>query len=222
MVPLTSNEILKLKRKFLSSAINVQGLDLIHNLNIYKIWDEMNLDNDYDKHKVMPFIVEDLIEDGVIKRGEKSTEITLVNTAIREKAIPILRRINDMVNENDFNNAFDVTLDVHGITITGKLMGLRPFYDEVSSMLKEGVGDTREVICKSTFEELKALIPNNEKDWEVVKKLIGNNYICLKDVMRSSGGNLISRTSNDSLWIGKIDSVDGFSIGLLNATPSND
>jgi hypothetical protein len=63
MVSLTNNEVIKLKRKFLSSAINIHESDLVHDINMYRIWDEMKLNGGYDKHVVMPFIVEDLIED---------------------------------------------------------------------------------------------------------------------------------------------------------------
>ena len=136
MVSLTNNEVIKLKRKFLSSAINIHESDLVHDINIYRIWDEMKLDGGYDKHVVMPFIVEDLIEDGLIKKGEKENEIILINKVIKEKPIPLLRIFNDIVNKDDIKDGIGVTIDVNGITITGKLMGLRPFYDEVLYYVK--------------------------------------------------------------------------------------
>src|SRR5215510_8492148 len=98
MGSLTENEVIKLKRKFLSSAINIHESNLIHNINIYRIWDEMNFDSSYDRHLIMPFIVQDLIEDGLIKKGEKENEIILVNKLIKEKPIPLLRIFNDIVN----------------------------------------------------------------------------------------------------------------------------
>jgi hypothetical protein len=214
MVSLTNNEVIKLKRKFLSSAINIHESDLVHDINIYRIWDEMKLDGGYDKHVVMPFIVEDLIEDGLIKKGEKENEIILINKVIKEKPIPLLRIFNDIVNKDDIKDGIGVTIDVNGITITGKLMGLRPFYDEVRSMLDEAAEGSKDTY-NSIFEDLKTMIPNNEKDWDVVRRFLGNHYICLKDAKRLSGGNLIPPTENDSLWIGKVESIDGFSIGLF-------
>ena len=215
MVSLTNNEVIKLKRKFLSSAINIHESDLVHDINIYRIWDEMKMDGGYDKHVVMPFIVEDLIEDGLIKKGEKENEIILINKIIKEKPIPLLRIFNDLVNKDDIKDGIGVTIDVNGITITGNLMGLRPFYDEVYSMLNEAAGSSKDAY-NSIFEDLKTLIPNNEKDWDVVRRFLGNHYVCLKDAKRLSGGNLILPTENDSLWIGKVESIDGFSIGLLS------
>ena len=214
MVSLTNNEVIKLKRKFLSSAINIHESDLVHDINIYRIWDEMKLNGGYDKHVVMPFIVEDLIEDGLIKKGEKENEIILINKVIKEKPIPLLRIFNDLVNKDDIKDGIGVTIDVNGITITGNLMGLRPFYDEVCTMLNEATGGSKDTY-NSIFEDLKTMIPNNEEDWDVVRRFLGNHYVCLKDAKRLSGGNLILPTENDSLWIGKVESIDGFSIGLF-------
>ena len=94
-------------------------------------------------------------------------------------------------------------------------MGLRPFYDEICTILNEAAGDSKDTY-NSIFEDLKTMIPNNEKDWDVVRRFLGNHYICLKDAKRLSGGNLILPTENDSLWIGKVESIDGFSIGLFS------
>ena len=208
MVSLTENEVIKLKRKFLSSAINIHESNLIHNINIYRIWDEMNLDSSYDKHLIMPFIVQDLIEDGLIKKGEKENEIILVNKLIKEKPIPLLRIFNDIVNTNDTKDGIGITLDVHGITITGKLVGLRPFYDGVFTMLNQETECSKDTYT-SILENLKTMIPNNEEDWDVIRKL-SNQYICLKDARRFFGSSLVPLSSN-ALWIGKIASIDGFS-----------
>ena len=81
-------------------------------------------------------------------------------------------------------------------------------------MLNEATGNSKDT-NNSIFEDSKTMIPNNEEDWDVVESCSGNHYICLKDAKRLSGPNLILPTENDSLWIGKVESIDGFSIGLF-------
>jgi hypothetical protein len=107
----------------------------------------------------------------------------LINKVIKEKPIPLLRIFNDIVNKDDIKDGIGVTIDVNGITITGKLMGLRPFYDEVRTMLNEAAGGSKDTY-NSIFEDLKTMIPNNEKDWDVVRRFLGNHYVCLKDAKK--------------------------------------
>ena len=89
---------------------------------------------------VMPFIVRGLRLKMDLKKGEKENEIILINKVIKEKPIPLLRIFNDPVNKDDIKDGIGVTIDINGITTTGNLMGLRPFYDEVCTMLNEAAG----------------------------------------------------------------------------------
>jgi hypothetical protein len=101
-------------------------------------------------------------------------------------------------------------------------MRLRPFYDEVYTMLNEAAGGSKDTY-NSIFEDLKTMIPNNEKDWDVVRRFLGNHYICLKDAKRLSGGNLILPTENNSLWIGKLNLLMVFQLAysVIDKHPNN-
>lgn len=212
MDSLTPAEIIDLKTKFLSKVLRLSREQLKSSISASAAWDEMHM-GAYNKKIVMPYIVNELAEEGLIKR-EHPDGVILVRRYSDVKIIRLLEVLNNVINESSGESSFGVTLDVHGVTISGLLISRRRYYDEMYKAILQSNPSAQE--WGFLFEEMKKQLPQNDEEWEVATQ-IGLIYVCLKDAKYVMGANLIP-AQGLGLWMGKIDSIDGFMLGIIGET----
>ena len=107
-----------------------------------------------------------------------------------------------------------ITLNVKGITISGYLVALDEFHEYTSDTILENV---RKVSDAETFQNMQTIM-NAMKDMYAKPELrdLVNSYVCIKNpsyhIYAIDGKD--KYTIEGSFWIGKIESVDGFTIGM--------
>ncbi len=114
----------------------------------------------------------------------------------------------------------DVTINVSGLCISGKLIGASQFYDGLSEyfnrskIMNISVQDTINEVkdsYKNIFNKIKNTIPKTAEELEKYDF----KFIYLKEARFYSGFRAIP-TENPVYWAGRLSSVDGFSLGTLN------
>jgi hypothetical protein len=109
-----------------------------------------------------------------------------------------------------------ITINVKGITISGYLVALDEFHEYTSDTILENV---RKVSDAETFQNMQTIM-NAMKDMYAKPELrdLVNSYVCIKNpsyhIYAIDGKD--KYTIEGSFWIGKIESVDGFTIGMPN------
>jgi hypothetical protein len=107
-----------------------------------------------------------------------------------------------------------ITINVKGITISGYLVALDEFHEYTSDTILENV---RKVSDAETFQNMQTIM-NAMKDMYAEPELrdLVNSYVCIKNpsyhIYAIDGKD--KYTIEGSFWIGKIESVDGFTIGM--------
>ena len=107
-----------------------------------------------------------------------------------------------------------ITINVKGITISGYLVALDEFHEYTSDTILENV---RKVSDADTFQNMQTIM-NAMKDMYAKPELrdLVNSYVCIKNpsyhIYAIDGKD--KYTIEGSFWIGKIESVDGFTIGM--------
>jgi hypothetical protein len=107
-----------------------------------------------------------------------------------------------------------ITINVKGITISGYLVALDEFHEYTSDTILENV---RKVSDAETFQNMQTIM-NAMKDMYAKPELrdLVNSYVCTKNpsyhIYAIDGKD--KYTIEGSFWIGKIESVDGFTIGM--------
>jgi hypothetical protein len=107
-----------------------------------------------------------------------------------------------------------ITINVKGITISGYLVALDEFHEYTSDTILENV---RKVSDAETFQNMQTIM-NAMKDMYAKPELrdLVNSYVCIKNpsfhIYAIDGKD--KYTIEGSFWIGKIESVDGFTIGM--------
>jgi hypothetical protein len=107
-----------------------------------------------------------------------------------------------------------ITINVKGITISGYLVALDEFHEYTSDTILENV---RKVSDAETFQNMQTIMIAM-KDMYAKPELrdLVNSYVCIKNpsyhIYAIDGKD--KYTIDGSFWIGKIESVDGFTIGM--------
>ncbi len=211
MPALTGNEIADLKIKFLSKLWQRTKDNLEISVDASIIWDEMQM-GAYNKDKVMPFIVHELIEEGSLRKGNTAGEVILVRQIATSKTISLLNIFNSIMNQvlPSESSGIGVTLNVHGITISGLLIGRRQYYDELRKVLSKWDEPTSELF----FENATKHLPRNEEEQDLIDEVVGIKVICLKNAKYYTGSQPFP-SGGPSFWMGKMEEVDGFMLGVL-------
>jgi len=214
MVALTPDDIWDLEVKFLSSVKRLTDEKLKISINASEAWDLMEK-NAFDKKTVFPFLVSELIEDDILKRGDNPDEVIIINRRAKSKRIHLLEVFNDILNHSESEEiSIGITLNVRGVTITGLLISLRNYYSKMQVMLSHGDSSNSNAWIP-LLDSMKPQVPKDDREWEVISDIIGIGYICLKDAKYIYGSTLIP-TDSHGLWIGRVESIDGFMIGTLS------
>jgi hypothetical protein len=209
-LPLSGREIQWLKMSFLVKLQEITRNSINKSVEKTKVFD--GITSAYNKDLVMPYIVQALMDDGLIVLGNNENEVRLnTKTAAAKRGIHLLKFLNDLVNTHE-NITIGVTLNIKGLIVSGKLVGLKIYYRGVSQMLQEENKENSK-LWASLFDGLIETLPK-EEEYDIVRDIIGIRHICLQDARYYPADNSLP-TDMGTYWIGLTESVDGFSFGTF-------
>ncbi|WP_416149438.1 gas vesicle accessory protein GvpU [Salipaludibacillus sp. HK11] len=130
--------------------------------------------------------------------GDK--EIDLYN----DNGDPTIEYLVELCNTAGYT--FSVTLSIKGSIVTGKIIGRKQYFEEMSHLFER---DGLEVIAEGYKEFSKVF--DAEEDLEEDMKT--PYHIHLKDAKYVSSNGLFPQ--NGMMWRGRIKEIDGFSLGNL-------
>jgi len=129
--------------------------------------------------------------------------------------IGLLKIFAGIINPSD-KNEIDIILSVHGTIVSGKMIGMKRYYEEIGKVFIDAITDTspentspsKEVLTM-LFEKIEQLNQKELEDGE-----LEFNYIFMRNTKIYNGGKVIPSTGT-TYWIEKIESVDGFFLGMV-------
>jgi hypothetical protein len=110
-----------------------------------------------------------------------------------------------------------LTLNVHGTIVSGLMIGMKPYYEEIRKIFVDATKSSSRKHASIAKEEFKMVFdkieePPNSK--ELVEGEYEFNHIFMRNTKIYNGAQVIPSTGT-TYWIGKIESVDGFFIGMI-------
>ena len=129
--------------------------------------------------------------------------------------IGLLKIFAGIINPSE-KSEIDITLNVHGTIVSGKMIGMKRYYEEIGKVFIDAITDgspentapSKEVITM-LFDKIEPLNPKQLEEGE-----FEFNYIFMKNAKIYNWGQGIPSTGT-TYWIGKIESVDGFFLGMI-------
>jgi len=128
--------------------------------------------------------------------------------------IGLLKIFAGIINPSE-KNEIDITLSVHGTIVSGKMIGMKRYYEEIGKVFIDAITDTSpenkspSKVLALLFEKIEQL---NQKELEHGE--FEFNYIFMRNTRIYNGGQVIPSTGT-AYWIGKIESIDGFFLGMV-------
>jgi hypothetical protein len=113
-----------------------------------------------------------------------------------------------------------ITLTVKGMLISGKLMSLKQFHEELGITITDSLRNETPEFRREIREFAQNLLKLRAIDEE---GHLAFNYVCIKDPVFHLGGQPVEMEMTLPIWIGKIDSIDGYFLGnILYETETED
>jgi hypothetical protein len=108
-----------------------------------------------------------------------------------------------------------ITINVKGSMISGFLVALKEFDEYTSNTIMESIEQTSN---EETFRSMGDIIREMQKEYtnEELQDLV-NSYVCIKNPTFHG----INDQPVSAFWIGKLESVDGFMIGIIQGNIPN-
>jgi hypothetical protein len=130
--------------------------------------------------------------------------------------IGLLKIFAGIINPSE-KSEIDITLNVHGTIVSGKMIGMKRYYEEIGKVFIDAITGTSpenpspaKEVLKMLFEKIESL---NQKELEEGEFEI--NHIFMRSTKIYNGGQVVPSTGT-TYWIGKIESVDGFFLGMIH------
>jgi hypothetical protein len=141
--------------------------------------------------------------------------------------IGLLKIFASIINPSE-NSEIDITLNVHGTIVSGKMIGMKRYYKEIGKVFVDAIIDTSH---ETTSPPDETSPENSSPAKEIFKKLFNEieslgqkeleegefefNHIFMRNVKIYNGEQSIP-FKGTTYWIGKIQSVDGFFLGMMH------
>jgi hypothetical protein len=213
MSELTSQLSQELQFKFLYHLWMLVEETKINSVKVSKIWKRMNIDS--NKEKLLPIIINILKEFGTVKEGDTSKEVKLIYKKRKKQRLYILDVINNIVNDSE-GSSVGVTLTIGGTLITGNLISNRKYYSLFFEQMKSVMPEKEHRYLANAFNTIDEQIPKTDEEKEVMSKILGRDTICLENPSYFINNNIVQMGINNVPWIGRIEKVDAFILGILN------
>ena len=131
--------------------------------------------------------------------------------------IGLLKIFAGIINPSE-KGEIPLTLNVHGTIVSGLMIGMRPYYEQIRKIFVEAIKSSSRKHASVAKEEFKMVFdkieePPNSK--QLVEGEYEFNHIFMRNTKIYNGAQVIPSTGT-TYWIGKIESVDGFFIGMIH------
>jgi hypothetical protein len=141
--------------------------------------------------------------------------------------IGLLEILTGIINPSD-KSEIDISLNVHGTIVSGKMIGMKRYYEEIGKVFINAIIDSfpentspaKEVnstentspakeVFKMLFDKIESINPKELEGGE-----FDFNHIFMRNAKIYNGAQVFPSTGT-TYWIGKIESVDGFFLGMI-------
>ena len=119
--------------------------------------------------------------------------------------------LNLLVKAAENNVSIDVTLNVNGLIVTGKLISQKRYYEEVARSMRNPFSNNSKEGVSGILDSLSMLgdLPNGSSTEE--DESTDYEFVHLSDAHCHSGD--ISIPTRSAPWRGKMTEIDGFMLG---------
>jgi hypothetical protein len=119
---------------------------------------------------------------------------------------------------NDESASIPITLSVGGLLICGDMIGGKTYFDEFAHQFKDGfrnISSETASIIEETFKRLGDVYDPIQKESQGGAIISKPRIIHLKDAQIYQSGPSTAPSEKGVLWRGRLEAVDGFSLGKL-------
>jgi hypothetical protein len=132
--------------------------------------------------------------------------------------IGLLKIFAAIINPSE-NGEIPLTLNVRGTIVSGLMIGMKPYYEQIGKIFVDAINSSSRKHASVAKEEFKMVFekikePPNSKELEEAE--YEYNHIFMRNTKIYNGGQVIPSTGT-TYWIGKIESVDGFFLGMIHS-----
>jgi len=128
-----------------------------------------------------------------------------------------LRSLVEIVNDESAN--IPITLSVGGLLISGDMIGGKTYFDEFARQFKDGfrnISNETASTIEETFKRLGDVYDPIQKESQGSAAIPKPYLIHLKDAQIYQSGAGRPPSEKKVLWRGRLEAVDGFSLGKLS------
>ena len=130
--------------------------------------------------------------------------------------IGLLKIFAGIINPSE-KGEIPLTLNVRGAIVSGLMIGMKPYYEQIGKIFVDAINSSSRKHASVAKEEFKMVFdkikePPNSKELEEAEYEF--NHIFMRNTKIYNGGQAIPSTGT-TYWIGKIESVDGFFLGMI-------
>ena len=128
-----------------------------------------------------------------------------------------LQSLVEIVNDESAN--IPITLSVGGLLISGDMIGGKTYFDEFARQFKDGFRDISSETASTieeTFKRLGDVYDTIQKESQGGAAMPKPYIIHLKDAQIYQSGASLPPPEKRVLWRGRLEAVDGFSLGKLS------
>ena len=128
-----------------------------------------------------------------------------------------LQSLVEIVNDESAN--IPITLSVGGLLISGDMIGGKTYFDEFARQFKDGFRDISSETASTieeTFKRLGDVYDTIQKESQGSAAMPKPYLIHLKDAQIYQSGAGPPPSEKGDLWRGRLEAVDGFSLGRLS------
>ena len=130
--------------------------------------------------------------------------------------IGLLKIFAGIINPSD-KGEIPLTLNVRGTIVSGLMIGMKPYYEQIGKIFVDAINSSSRKHASVAKEEFKMVFdkikePPSLKELEEAEYEF--NHIFMRNTKIYNGAQVIPSTGTTYL-IGKIESVDGFFLGMI-------
>jgi hypothetical protein len=130
--------------------------------------------------------------------------------------IGLLKIFAGIINPSD-KGEIPLTLNVRGTIVSGLMIGMKPYYEQIGKIFVDAIKSSSQKHASVAKEEFKMVFdkikePPNLKELQEAEYEF--NHIFMRNTKIYNGAQVIPSTGT-TYWIGKIESVDGFFLGMI-------
>jgi hypothetical protein len=120
---------------------------------------------------------------------------------------------------NDESASIPITLSVGGLLISGAMIGGKTYFDEFARQFKDGFRNVRSETASTIEEAFKRLgdvYDPIQKESQGSDPIPKPHLVHLRDAQIYPSGASPAPSEKGVLWRGRLESVDGFSLGRVS------